>query len=174
MPGIHRWLCLEGPFCITWAQSYTRNAFDRFVFTFPPITLSYMENFILYPRDCCHFNQYEMDVVFSGPDIMFGRPNRRWNPEQTYISQEEKEISEYLKDVKKENTAEEPLYPYLLERMAFFNEMEKCLLCCSEIPKQYYYECLTCHDDILIFLEIMHYPKFWIPLGWGEFASHPI
>ena len=56
----------------------------------------------------------------------------------------------------------------------FLKETEKCLLCCSEIPKQYYYECLTCHDDILIFLKIMHEPKFWIPFGWGEFASHPI
>ena len=115
-----------------------------------------------------------MDVIFDGPDIMFGRPNWRWKPEQSYISPEKKEMCQYLQDFKKETAAEEPLCPYLLERMASFNEMEKCLLCCSEIPKQYYYECLTCHDDILIFLKIMHDPKFCIPLRWGEFASHPL
>ena len=115
-----------------------------------------------------------MDVIFDGPDIMLSRPNWRWKPEQSYNSPEKKEISQYLQDFKKETAAEEPLYPYLLERMAFFNETEKCLLCCSEIPKQYYYECLTCHDDILIFLKIMHDPKFCIPLRRGEFAFHPL
>ena len=108
MPGIHKWLCMEGPFHITWARSYMRNAFDRFIFTFPPVTLSYTKNFILNPQDCCNLNRCEMDVVFSGPDIMFGRPNWRWNPEQSYISPEKKEICQYLQDFKKGTVTEEP------------------------------------------------------------------
>ena len=62
----------------------------------------------------------------------------------------------------------------IVEAVKHNNGKELCLMCSHDILGQYYFECLTSHDDMLIFLEIMHEPDLWIPIGWGQFISSHI
>ena len=65
------------------------------------------------------------------------------------------------------------LYPYLCQEFAT-PEKKVCLLCRKNLPSCIDYDCPHCRPDMLMFLEIMHNPSNWIPLGWRQYLSHRI
>lgn len=176
--------CTEGPFRITTAthpvlfsgnemgrgvgitQGRT-NHYEEEIFKIPAITKTYIDKYI-HHHECCSENPYQMLMDF--------RFEKRYHSDGNSSPAVINEMSSYLEQVKEKTVArEEPLYPHILFEAAKFNEQKPiCLLCSHNIPRTYFFECLTCHDDMLIFFEILHNPRQWIPLGWGQFISKPI
>ena len=110
---------------------------------------------------CCLNNPYKIKIAFDSKH------------KPTTCSPED--IQNWL-DMMQKNLPhpDYPLHPFMSKEINESMRTNCCPLCNSELNYALNGECEGCCLDILTFLEIMHSPSLWMPVGWGQHISHPI
>ena len=132
-----------------------------FSYRLNPIIRRYLKETIVDKSEkCCKNNPYKIQM--------------EWNCEENYSAYQAEEVL-FMKLLRNEMTDENTsIYPYLCKEKFASQKTKSCLLCNGIMAMATDYDCFHCRPDMLMFMEIMHNPSNWIPLGWSQYISHAI